>query len=524
MFRFSRLLACAAFAFSIANSVQAQISCITVNRVDLIGVSLFDAAEQQAWVASFEGRCVGLGEINSILEAVTLAYVDAGFVTSRAYLPEQNLADGSLEVRVVEGALSGITFNGTSRPNWQAGAFPGLVGTPANLRDIEQGLDQIRSMPTYNAEMEIVAGAEQGQSILEVSAISERPWSVTVSSNNQGSADVDLGEHITSMDIGYDNLMGLNDSWSLNLSKSLRPHPFALDYDGPGTHSVSIGVTVPFGKWSLGANFSWSDYAQTTPGIFAPIAIDGWTQTFKLDASRLLHRDQTSKTHVDFSLERRENANFIADSYIQTSSRVLTVLGVGLRDQRPLWGGQLNTSLGWKQGIKILDAEDYATQLASQPNAQFGLVEFSLQFNRPWQRDHGVLSYSATVKGQWSDDRLYGTQQMSLGGSSSVHGSKSGLVTGNRGILWRNELSYRFGEAISPAFGRATLYAGVDIGRIAPQDEFGIIGGTLSGGVAGLRLNGGWLDVDLSWQEIFSGSANVTIPSGLFLFSVSHKF
>ena len=493
---------------------QAQQSCITVNRVDLVGVTLFAPEMQAAWVKPFEGHCIGLGEINRILQTVTLSYVDAGFVTARAYLPEQNLADGSLEIRVVEGELSAITFNGEVRHAWQAAVFPGMIGRPLNLREVEQGLEQIRSMPSYSAEMEIEAGAGQGQSVLAVSATAVRPWTGSVSLNNQGSDAT--GEEIFALTLGADNLMGLNDRWTLNLGQS-------RGGDSAGTANGSLALHLPRGKWDFTANASWSNYQQETPGTFGPIPVDGWTQSFTLSGSRLLQRDQDSKTYLDFELARRENENRIAHVRIESSSRIMATFGLTLRHQRPLWGGQLDASLGWEQGLRAFGAEDFSTQPAGTPNAQFGLGTASLGLTRPWQLEQGAITYKGTIKGQWSNDRLYGSQQMSLGGSSSVHGTKSGLLSGNRGVLWRNELSYSFANAPVP-LGRVSLYLGADIGHIVPQAEYSISGGDVAGAVVGLRASGGWADFDISYQQIVLTPDSIPIPDGVFLFSISRKF
>ncbi len=493
---------------------QAQANCISVNQVDLVGVALFETEVQTDWVAPFEGRCLGLGEINHILEVITLSYVDGGYVTARAYLPEQNLADGSLEIRVVEGELSRITFNGEVRPAWQAAVFPRMIGRALNLREVEQGLELIRSMPSYSADMEIEAGDEQGQSVLAVSATTKRPWTASVSVNNNGS--VETGEEIYALNIGADNLMGINDRWTLNLGQS-------WGEDAAGTTNGSFALNAPHGLWDFKATASWSSYQQETPGTFGPIPVDGWTRTFALSASRLLHRNSDTKTYLDFNLERRENENRIAHVRLESSSRIMTTLGITLRHQRPLWGGQLNASLGWEQGLLAFGAEDFSSQPAGTPNAQFGLASFELRLTRPWQLENGALTYTGTIKGQWSDDRLYGTQQMSLGGSSSVHGSKSGLISGNRGVLWRNELSYTLASAFE-ALGRLSLYIGADIGRIAPQADYSISGGNLAGAVIGIRASGGWADFDLSYQQIIAAPDTVPIPDGVFLFSISRKF
>ncbi|WP_375617248.1 POTRA domain-containing protein, partial [Bartonella sp. AP58NXGY] len=92
-------------------------------------------------------RCLGIAEINKVLKAVTKLYMKRGYIAVRAYLPEQDLRGGRLKIVVVEGQVEDITLEGHKVERQSQGeiitAFPNLVGQPAHLRSIEQGLDQI---------------------------------------------------------------------------------------------------------------------------------------------------------------------------------------------------------------------------------------------------------------------------------------------------------------------------------------------------------------------------------------------
>jgi len=61
-------------------------------------------------VAQFEGQCLGLAEINNVLEVLVYLYVERGYIASRVYLPAQDLSDGSLDVVVIEGSLEDIVL------------------------------------------------------------------------------------------------------------------------------------------------------------------------------------------------------------------------------------------------------------------------------------------------------------------------------------------------------------------------------------------------------------------------------
>ncbi|MGX4731392.1 POTRA domain-containing protein, partial [Pseudomonas corrugata] len=72
-------------------------------------------------------------------------YIEKGLVTSRAYLPQQDLSSGHLQVLVVEGRLEGLKGAENSQLSARelAMAFPGKTGDLVNLREIEQMVDQL---------------------------------------------------------------------------------------------------------------------------------------------------------------------------------------------------------------------------------------------------------------------------------------------------------------------------------------------------------------------------------------------
>ncbi|HID67420.1 MAG TPA: ShlB/FhaC/HecB family hemolysin secretion/activation protein, partial [Roseibacterium sp.] len=180
-------------AFAAPTSATAQ-SCVNVVRVDLTGVTLLSETELQAGFRPLLG-CIGLEGLNTLLEQVTLAYVDAGYIAARAYLPEQDLSDGSLTISVIVGGVSAIDLreNGLPAPLRAATAFPGMVNRPLELRRLEQGLAQINRLPSSDATSQLVPGAEPGDSVVAVEITQGRPWSASVTADNRGTSST--GEH-----------------------------------------------------------------------------------------------------------------------------------------------------------------------------------------------------------------------------------------------------------------------------------------------------------------------------------------
>ena len=121
--------------------------------------------------APYGNRCVGLAEINAVLRDVTHLYIDHGYVTSRAYVPQQDIRKTRiLRLLVVEGTLSDIYLNGRKvvDSGSLATAFPGLIGRVVNIRDIEQGLDQMNRLQAKDAKSAMLPGPKDGTSILNI--------------------------------------------------------------------------------------------------------------------------------------------------------------------------------------------------------------------------------------------------------------------------------------------------------------------------------------------------------------------
>ncbi|WP_238706740.1 POTRA domain-containing protein [Pseudomonas aeruginosa] len=70
--------------------------CFEIRRIELEGAGHLGESARRQLLAPYQGRCLGVGQLNALLKAVTDHYLDRGYVTTRAYLPQQDLASGTL--------------------------------------------------------------------------------------------------------------------------------------------------------------------------------------------------------------------------------------------------------------------------------------------------------------------------------------------------------------------------------------------------------------------------------------------
>ena len=169
-------------------AIMADGECRDIASIVIDGAVILSAIEAAAITRPFEGQCLGLAEIDEILRHLTNWYMDRGFVTTRAYLPQQDLSGGALTVLVMEGKAEAVRLKDDTDPRHELStAFPGVDGKTLNISDLEQGLDQINRVPSVQAKMDLVPGQEPGGSVVEITRETGKWWRASLSMDNAGS-------------------------------------------------------------------------------------------------------------------------------------------------------------------------------------------------------------------------------------------------------------------------------------------------------------------------------------------------
>ncbi len=107
--------------------VPASGPCFTINRIVLEGTTLIDDRRQRKLLAPWVNQCLNMARINQLTNTVSDWYISRGYITSRAFLTEQNLRSGELHLAILEGRLEKIHMDGAPERELKM-TFPGLEG------------------------------------------------------------------------------------------------------------------------------------------------------------------------------------------------------------------------------------------------------------------------------------------------------------------------------------------------------------------------------------------------------------
>lgn len=503
--------------------------CFAVTDVEVEGVKQFPTADIDKVTAPYRNHCIGVGDINTLLRDLTYLYLNRGFVTSRVYVPAQDIAKTkTLRLVAVEGDLSDIYINGKPAPvsgvmgsGMLATAFPGMKDHIVNLRDIEQGLDQINRLSSNNAKTAMLPGKTSGTSILNIENKPSHPWHVSFGNSNLGQEQT--GYSKTSTSLGYDNLFGVNDQWSFGYEHTGPNYPWRDDGQGR-SDSLTGNVSVPYGYWTLSANGAWYGYDSSVPGNFGTLQTSGNSKQLGVGADRVILRDKDSITTLNSGLTYKETNNFLLGSKIEVGSRKYTVGDLGISHSRRMLGGLWVFDLSYNQGLNLFDAVDPGDAGAGNADPRFSKFTGTITMTRPLQLGEQRFEVNSILTGQYSPDNLFGAEQISLGSNSTVRGTRESTLYGNDGFFIRNDFVWRTqpfvdNAALAKLLGEFRPYAGLDYGRIASQTRYQIEGGDMLGWTVGAKLAGGNLNLDIGYSDVLAGTVDKKNTGLLFVSS-----
>lgn len=435
--------------------------CINVQRIELSGASLLGHAVQNKLLQPYQRQCLTTTRLNLLLQDITHAYLERGYVTTRAYLPAQDLSGGTLQVQVIEGRVEELDGAEALNPLELQMLLPLKPGEPFNIRNLEQAVDQLGRLSSRRVQFDLQPGEAVGGSRVIARGERNQPWRVGLSRHNDGQRST--GEQQWNTWLSWDSPLGLADQLSIRGSKDAVSDRYR--------HSASHGFNyqLPYGWWTLGYHYSHSYYRTRTQGQGFSFVLDGVSTTQALNAERVIHRDGVSKTAINFGLNHLRSRNYLDNYLLDVSSQRLTEYQLGFNHGRRVGSAFVNVELGWQRGSGALDAQRKGSPKGGQPVARYNKYTVTASYLQPFQLAGERFSFDSLLSAQRSEDVLYSPQRFSLGGLYSIRGYKDQSLTGDSGYYWRNQLrwsrpvTWRWLQPVLQQYGLTVAY---DLGAI----------------------------------------------------------
>lgn len=461
--------------------------CFRIHHISLLG----DAAERFQFglksviegADSPIGRCLGVSGINLVVSRIQNVIVDKGYVTTRVLVSPQDLNAGNLTLTVIPGRVRSVRFAADSDPRgtkWNA--IPVQSGDILNLRDIEQGLENFKRVPTAAADIKIEAaegeGAQPGQSDLVISYKQGIPFRMSVSVDDSGSKST--GKYQGGVTLSYDHMLTLNDLFYVSFNHDLG----GGDSGARGTRGGVAHYSIPFGYWLLSTTATRNRYFQTIAGLNQDYVYSGTSASNDLKLSRVVYRDAQRKTTLAIRGYLKESNNYIEDTEIETQRRRTAGWEFSVAHREFMGPNTLDLNLAYRHGTGAFQAlqapEDLFGEGASRPK----VWNADLSLSVPFQLAQQNFRYLGALRAQWNDTPLVPQDRFAIGGRYSVRGFDGNMIlSADRGWTLRNDI----GMVLGPI--GAELYLGLDYGEVGGQSSRYLLGKRLAGTALGLRGN-----------------------------------
>lgn len=390
---------------------------VYVEKFEIEPSEVLTAEEISSITADYEQSNLMFDDIQELVDRINELYLDRGFVTARAYLPEQTIEKNIIKVGLFEGKVGKVDINGNrwTHDSHIRKRLDMNEGETFNIQKLEENM---LIYNRYNDNIEIKgnlkAGETTGTTDIDVEVKEKSPYHLIAVTDNAGRKTI--GKNRAGLIASHDSLFGYRDRLSVGAyANRYSVTPF-VDYNMPvNKYDGRIGVSFSHNKAEIGH------------GNYKDFNIESRSQNYSIYYThpiiRELHRELNSTT--SFTYKRAETSFDGYDLYKDKIPELKTGLNFRYDTERGIW---------------------YFAQ--------------SVSYAAPWFQDHidywkfegSVLrlhNFGHRILGQFRGNYQYIPQdvipvadQMSAGGFGTVRGYSQGLLTAKSGYQLGAEIYF----------------------------------------------------------------------------------
>lgn len=405
-------------------------AAVFVRKFRFAGNKRFSGAELSGLTAPYENRELTFEEMQAVKDAITLHYVNNGYINSGAIISDQQVADGTITIDIKEGILSQIEIEGNRhfRSDYFRNRLERAAGPILNINSIQQALQILQQDPRISRiNAELSPGLLQGEGILKVRVKEESPYKVAISFSNSQSPSV--GAYRGELMLSHQSLLGFGD---------ILEGRYGLT---EGLNDISLSYSIPVNSRDTMLALSYRNGDSTViEKAFKGLDIRSTSETYGISLSHPLRKTPSQELSLSLGAEIRRNKTSLLGvpfSFTEIPDNVTRL-----------------TALRFSQDWIIRGQKDV---LAVRSAFRFGIDAFNATISNDNKADGRFLSWTGQIqwmrqiseKGsqlvfrsdlQLANDALLPMEKFSIGGMNSVRGYRENLLVRDNGALASLEL------------------------------------------------------------------------------------
>ncbi|MDP2913308.1 MAG: ShlB/FhaC/HecB family hemolysin secretion/activation protein [Candidatus Omnitrophota bacterium] len=396
----------------------------TLKGVKVTGSTIFTQEELRGEYAPLIEKEVTFKDLEAVAEKIKDRYKKIGYLTTVVYIPEQDIAEGKIEIRIAEGRLGKVEVEGN---NWfSSDLIKRYIHVKKNelfnIFTLQRDLIRLNQNSDLEVKTVLSAGDEPGATNLILKVKDKFPIHAGVNYDNQGSRLT--GRDRTSVSLRTSNLAGHSDSLFMNFTETTMTVGAFASYSLPvDTFGTKLGLDFSYFDMRIGREYKIYD-------------ITGNNLSFVVKAVKEFCLSETFQLSGDAGLNIKSTKKWTDG--VNTTDDQLRIPFVGMDITKMdsfFGGGQTTVSPEFSFGTaEFLNASARDHPSVGRPMTCGFFFKYEQDVSRT-QRMPLFDSYlSIRSQFQAATHPLPGSEQMQLGGANSVRGYPEGDYTADTGV------------------------------------------------------------------------------------------
>ncbi len=462
---------------------------------------LVSKTELESLTARWVGQEVDFAGLDRITRQTTELLRSKQWFLAQAYLPQQDVTAGHIEIAVRPGYLDGADGKGqafsvikdTQKPLRLSSSMIEAVasnhlkpGAIANEADLERALLLLGEVPGVTARSQLEPGVNPGATSVVLNMEEGPLWSGSVMADNYGSRFT--GDAQLNASLQINDPQGWGDQYTLNATRT------------EGLNLIRLGYSLPVSSNGLRLAASWSPMSyKIVQGLGVTAGLKGTSDTSALTLSYPFKRSRIDNLYGSLTLSRKalkddSNSGLLKNKLSQSVNANLSA------DQLDNWGGGglLSGNIALTAGqldLSRLETDRAADAIGYGTQGSFQKLTYGV--NR-LQKLTPSLNLMFNVYGQGAGKNLDSSEKFGLGGPSGIRAYAGGEGMGDSGWVVNAELRYDWQDLSSEKAGQVQLVAFYDAGQVQLHKDAGSLPITTLTGLNSYGLAGWGVGANLS--------------------------
>lgn len=474
-------------------------------------------------VAPFRGKDKNFADVQRALEALQAAYREQGYTAVQVLLPEQELEQGVIHIKVIEGRIAIVTVKANQHHDAEniRNSLPAITeGQPPHSGRVAAGLRVANENPSKRVTVLLKDGAKEKDIDVTLDVVDENPQKFFVSLDNSGTqqtGDYRLG-------LGYQNANLFNRDQVLTMQFITSPEK------ADQVKIFGAGYRIPLYQYGDMIDLL-AGYSDVDAGVVQDLFnVSGSGTVLGAHYNQFLDRVGDNYDHkVIYGLDYRAYRNNV--TLLGGTSLIpnITVhpLSLAYNGNWHLPGNELGFSVSVAQnlpgGSNGRGADFQA--LRAPATANYRIYRYGMNWMHTWSSDWQAR---VALQGQETPHALVPGEQFGAGGADSVRGFNEREIANDHG--YRSTL-----EGYTPDFGSDLGSADLRLRGLAFFDNANVrrnailpgesAGQSISSVGVGVRMShGGNLSVRADLAQVLDGSdtrrsgSNILHVGAVYLF------